>query len=165
MPRLLFLRHGARPERPRRGVSRPDLLTPVGEQQARAVARLLRAEQLEPALAVHTRTRRTAETTRLALAHLETPIRAESGAPRTLPALLQRLDQWSARAPRDGLLFLCAHHPTQQLLCRLLGLSIHASARALILVDVDGEDRGSTRLRGAWCCAEEEEVWRPVTGG
>ena len=44
MPRLIFLRHGARPKK-------RDALTPTGEAQARAVGPLLQAHALRPDLA------------------------------------------------------------------------------------------------------------------
>lgn len=162
MPHLIFLRHGARPPRPAPGVRKPDLLTPTGEAQARAVGPLLAAHDLIPTLALHTRTARTAETTRLALADLDVPRRAVSGGPITPTSLIERVERWCARFKNTGPVALCAHHRTQQMLCDALDLPVEESARALIVVDIDSADRDALRLVLAWSCPEDETTWRSV---
>ena len=162
MPRLLFLRHGARPPRPAPRIPKPDALTPAGHAHAQAVGPLLASHDLIPALALHTRTRRTAETVRLALDGFDVPARAVSGGPDTSERLIERLETWCARFQSAGPVLLCAHHPTQQMLSRALDLPIEESARALIVVDVDSADRDALRLVLAWSCPEDETTWRSV---
>lgn len=156
MPRVLFLRHAARPPRPRPGVDRPDALTPTGEAQAQAVGVLLREHSLVPALAVHTATVRTTQTTRLALAGLDVPMRVVSGGPSRMSDLEHRAAEWARQVTGSGPVLLCAHHPTQGMLCRALGLRVRSSDRVLLEVELGD---GPPRLVRLFTCAEDRTVW------
>ena len=162
MQRLIFLRHGTRPERPRSGVDKPDALTPFGEAQARAVGPLLAEHGLQPVLAIHTPTRRTHGTVVRALGAAPVPIRAVPRGPGSLTTLATAMGAWASESDAPGPILLCAHHTTQNMLCKALGLSIQKSARALIVVDLPLDRPSDARLVLAWSCAEDGTLWQPV---
>lgn len=149
MPRLIFLRHGARPKK-------RDALTPTGEAQARAVGPLLQAHALRPDLAIHTQTQRTRETVRIALGD-GVARRAVSGAPKNAAELPGRLRTWCAAHGVPNTVLLCAHNGTQASLLKRLALQAPTSDRALVVLDIDGDD---LRLVRAWSCPEDARSWR-----
>lgn len=152
MTRLVFLRHGKRPDKG------TDDLDAIGEAQACAAGALLRAHGVHPALAVHTDTRRTEKTVVLALGG-RSPRLSVPSAPRRASDLPARLREWCQGEPDGGPVLLCAHHTTQASLLKLLGVKIRSSHRALVVVDV--EQQNMTFLR-AWACPEDSSDWQPL---
>ena len=136
---------------------RPDALTATGEAQARAAGALLRELHLRPALAVHTKTIRTRETTRLALEGLDVPTLVVSGGASRLAGLERRAIEWERLQRGPGPLLLCAHHTTQRMLCSAFAVQVPTFHRALFELEVG---LGPARLLRLFTCEESGFVWQ-----